>query len=196
MSRSSLAPRRRFAGALTLSFALALAALHTDAARAEPAPGSSLPSVPYVPTPQPVVDRMLAMAQVGKDDVVYDLGCGDGRIVVTAARMHGARGVGIDLNPDRIREAEENARAAGVEHQVRLVVGDLFETDFSEATVVALYLLTEVNLALRPILWKQLKVGTRIVSHVFGMGADWPPERTDIVDGREVYFWTIRPEHK
>jgi SAM-dependent methyltransferase len=152
--------------------------------------------VPYVPTPQPVVDRMLELGKVGKDDVLYDLGCGDGRIVITAAKVHGAHGTGIDLNPVRIAEAQANAKKAGVEHLVNFKVGNLFEADVSPATVVTLYLLPTVNLELRPRLWKQLKVGTRVVSHAFDMGPDWPPEQTVDVDGRKIYAWTITQAQK
>jgi SAM-dependent methyltransferase len=152
--------------------------------------------VPYVPTPQEVVDRMLGLARVGKNDVVYDLGCGDGRIVVTAARRFGARGVGIDLNPERIAEARANAKKAGVDGRVDLRVADLFQTDLSPATVVTLYLLPDVNLKLRPRLWQQLKPGTRVVSHAFDMGKEWPPEQTAEVEGRSVYLWTISPAQK
>ena len=152
--------------------------------------------VPYVPTPQEVVDGMLEMAKVRKGDVLYDLGCGDGRIVITAAKKRGARGVGIDLDPVRIREARQNARAAGVSKQVQFRVGDLFEADFAPASVVTLYLLPQINLKLRPQLWRQLKVGTRVVSHAFDMGDEWPHERHEIVGGSHLYFWTIKPEHK
>ena len=152
--------------------------------------------VPYVPTPQDVVDRMLALAKVGKDDVVYDLGCGDGRIVVTAASRYGARGVGIDINPVRIGEAKANARKAGVDRRVDLRVANLFDTDMSPATVVTLYLLPDVNLRLRPQLWQQLRVGSRVVSHAFDMGPEWPPEQTADVTGRSVYMWTITPAQK
>lgn len=152
--------------------------------------------VPYVPTPQPVVDKMLELAKVDKNDVVYDLGCGDGRIVVTAAKRHGARGVGIDLNPQRIAEARENAKTAGVTDRVKFMVGDLYKTDLSAASVVTLYLLPSVNRELRPQLWKQLKVGTRVVSHDFDMGEEWPPEKVEKVAGKTVYYWTITPEHK
>jgi len=155
-----------------------------------------LPAVPYIPTPQDVVDRMLAMAQVGPRDNVYDLGCGDGRIVVTAARRHGARGVGIDLDPWRIREAKENARRAGVENRVRFEREDLFQTDLSPASVVMLYLLFEVNLKLMSRLWRQLKVGTRVVSHDFHMGAQWPPEQIVRVRDHTLYAWTITPDLK
>lgn len=152
--------------------------------------------VPYVPTPQEVVDRMLELARVGKNDVLYDLGCGDGRIVVTAAKARGARGTGIDLNPVRIAEAKENAKKAGVADRARFKVGDLFETDVSQATVVTLYLLPSVNVKLRPRLWQQLKVGTRVVSHAFDMGPEWPPEKKVEVDGRTIYYWTITQANK
>jgi ubiquinone/menaquinone biosynthesis C-methylase UbiE len=152
--------------------------------------------VPYVPTNMDTVHKMLEMAGVKKGDVLYDLGCGDGRIVVTAAKDHGARGVGIDLNPERIAEAKENARKAGVTKQVQFKVGNLFEADFAPATVVTLYLLPDVNLKLKPQLWRQLKVGTRVVSHAFDMGDDWPPEDTQRVGHNTVYRWTIKREHK
>jgi SAM-dependent methyltransferase len=152
--------------------------------------------VPYVPTPQNVVDRMLQMARVGKNDLLYDLGCGDGRLVVTAARKYGARGIGIDLDPQRIKEAKANARKAGVSDKTEFTVGDLFATDLSEATVVTLYLLNSVNRKLRPQLWKQLKPGTRVVSHAFDMGDDWPPEKTEVVEGSTIYYWTITEAQK
>jgi SAM-dependent methyltransferase len=150
------------------------------------------PDVPYVPTPDEVVQSMLKLAGVHEGDVVYDLGCGDGRIVIAAARL-GARGVGVDINPDRIREARLNAKQAGVEDKVKFVEGDLFTAEIKDATVVTLYLLPSVNLKLRPKLWKDLKPGTRVVSHAFDMG-DWKPEKTDEVDNRPVYFWTIKAE--
>lgn len=152
--------------------------------------------VPYVPTPQDVVDRMLAVAKVGKNDVVYDLGCGDGRIVVTAAKQFGARGVGIDINPERIAEAKANAKKAGVAQRVDLRVANLFETDMSPASVVTLYLLPNINIKLRPQLWRQLRVGSRVVSHAFDMGADWPPEQTVDASGRTIYMWTITAAQK
>lgn len=152
--------------------------------------------VPYVPTPQPVVERMLELAKVGKDDVIYDLGSGDGRIVITAAKQYGARGVGIDLDPERIAEARANAKKAGVEDRVKFIAGDLFKADLSDATVVTLYLLNSVNRELRPQLWKQLDVGTRVVSHSFDMGEEWPPERVEKVDGSTIYYWTITEENK
>ncbi|HYF17025.1 MAG TPA: methyltransferase domain-containing protein [Ramlibacter sp.] len=152
--------------------------------------------VPYVPTPQDVVDGMLDLAGVKKGDVLYDLGCGDGRIVITAAKERGARGVGVDIDPQRIKEAKENARTAGVEKQVQFRQGDLFKADFSPATVVSLYLLPDINRRLRPQLWQQLKVGSRVVSHAFDMGDEWPPEKQTTVRSSNLYFWTIRPEHK
>ncbi|KQT09445.1 class I SAM-dependent methyltransferase [Ramlibacter sp. Leaf400] len=152
--------------------------------------------VPYVPTPMEVVNKMLDMGKVGASDVLYDLGCGDGRIVVTAAKERGARGVGIDIDPQRIAEANENAEKAGVKNRVEFRVGDLFQADFAPATVVTLYLLPDLNRKLRPQLWQQLKVGTRVVSHAFDMGDEWPPERTERVDFKTIYSWTIRPEHK
>lgn len=152
--------------------------------------------VPFVPTPQAVVDRMLDLAKVKPDDLIYDLGSGDGRIVITAAKRYGARGIGIDLDPQRIREARENAKQAGVEGKVQFVNGDLFKTDLSKASVVTLYLLNSVNRDLRPQLWKQLKVGTRVVSHAFDMGDEWPPQRVEQVDGRTIYYWTITEANK
>ena len=148
------------------------------------------PDVVYVPTPQDVVDKMLEVAKVGKSDVLYDLGCGDGRIVVTAARKFGTRGIGIDIDPDRIRDANANAKAQGVVNRVKFIQGDLFETDFREATVVSLYLLPSLNLKLRPKLWAELKPGSRVVSHDFDMG-DWAPQQRLSVGSRTVYFWTI-----
>ena len=150
--------------------------------------------VPYVPTPQPVVDEMLKLAQVTGDDMVYDLGCGDGRIVVTAAKQLGARGVGVDIDPKRIRESVTNARQAGVTDQVKFMRGDLFKMDLKEATVVTLYLLPEINRKLKPKLFRELKPGTRIVSHEFDMG-DWEPEKTVRVTVDEsvytLHYWTI-----
>jgi tRNA G37 N-methylase Trm5 len=149
------------------------------------------PDVIYVPTPQEVVDAMLQLANVTAKDVVYDLGSGDGRIPITAAQKHGARGVGIDINPERIKEANENLAKADVGNKVKFLNADLFESDFGEATVVTLYLLPSLNLKLMPKL-KELKPGTRIVSHSFDMGSEWPPEKTQDVNGRTIYLWTIK----
>jgi SAM-dependent methyltransferase len=163
---------------------------------AQDAPAPPRLDVPFVPTPQEVVDRMLTLAKVSKTDTLYDLGCGDGRIVVTAAQRYGARGVGIDLNPERIVEAEARAKKAGVENRVSFKVADLFDTDLSPASVVSLYLLPEVNIRLMPRLWAQLKPGSRVVSHAFDMGPEWPPERTLDVNGRTIYLWTIGTAQK
>jgi len=146
--------------------------------------------VGYVPTPQEVVNAMLKVANVGENDLVYDLGSGDGRIVITAAREYGARGVGIDINPRRIREARENALQNQVTDRVHFIEGDLFEADFSDATVVTLYLLSELNLKLRPKLLSELRPGTRVVSHAFSMG-DWEPLEVLNVNGSTVYYWVI-----
>ena len=148
------------------------------------------PDVGYVPSSPEVVNAMLTLAKVRADDIVYDLGSGDGRIVISAARDYGARGVGIDVTPRRIREAEENARLAGVQDQVEFIQGDIFVEDFSDATVVTMYLLDELNLRLRPRLLNELKPGTRIVSNTFKMG-DWEPEAIQIVDDKFIYLWTI-----
>ena len=149
------------------------------------------PDVVYVPTPPEVVEAMLQVAQVKSTDVIYDLGSGDGRIPITAAQKFGARGVGIDINPERIKEANDNLKKAGVGDKVKFLTADLFETNISEATVVTLYLLQSLNEKLRPKLFRELKPGTRVVSHAFSMGDAWPPEKTLNVNGRTVYFWTI-----
>jgi precorrin-6B methylase 2 len=149
------------------------------------------PDVIFVPTPQEVVEAMLKVAKVGKGDVLYDLGSGDGRIPITAAQKYGiARGIGVDINPERIQEANENLRKARVGDRVRFVNADLFETDLSDATVITLYLLPALNLKLLPKLLKEVKPGTRVVSHAFDMGS-WKPQQTLKVGTRSVYFWTI-----
>ena len=148
------------------------------------------PDVIFVPTPQEVVDAMLKLAKVTKNDVIYDLGSGDGRIPITAAKTYGARGVGIDIDPQRFKEATENLKAAGVSDRVKFLNQDLFTTDISEATVVTLYLLPSLNLKLLPKLNRELKPGTRIVSHAFDMGTAKPIETLN-VNGRTIYFWTI-----
>jgi precorrin-6B methylase 2 len=140
--------------------------------------------VPYVPTTEEAVRAMLKLADVKKTDIVYDLGCGDGRIVIAAAKTYGARGVGIDINPDRIREAKENAKKAGVENLVRFEENDLFQANFREATVVTLFLLPNVNLKLRPKLLQELRPGTRVVSNTFDMG-DWKPEKEQSLPGAD-----------
>ena len=174
---------------------VAILALSTSAvfAQATAQRPSREPDVIYVPTPQEVVDAMLRLAKVTKDDIVYDLGSGDGRIPITAAQKYGARGIGFDINPVRIAEANANLKAAGVGDKVRFVEADLFQQDLGEATVITLYLLPSLNLKLRPTLWK-LKPGTRIVSHSFDMG-DWKPEAQETIDGRTIYFWTVGKGH-
>ena len=150
---------------------------------------------PYVLTPQDVVERMLQIAQVGGNDVVYDLGCGDGRLVITAARKYGARGVGVDFDLNRVRESQANAEKAGVESLVEFRQQDALTVDVSPATVVTLYLLTSSNLKLRPILTRALRPGARIVSHQFGMG-DWQPETQETLTSSDgsphiLYLWKV-----
>lgn len=152
--------------------------------------------VPYEPTPHHVVEKMLELANVDQNDLLYDLGCGDGRIVIAAAQIYGARGVGIDLDPRRVAEATDNATKARVDHRVKFMVGDLYASDFSDATVVTLFLWPHVNRKLRPILWRQLQLGTRVVSHLWDMGPEWPPERTETISGRKLYYWTITDAQK
>lgn len=161
------------------------------AALAQERPPLRAPDVMFVPTPQEVVDAMLRLADVTADDVVYDLGSGDGRIPITAARTFGATGVGVELNPDLIKEATANAAAAGVSDKVRFLNQDLFETDLRPATVVTLYLLREMNLRLMPQL-KALKPGTRIVAHSFGMGSEWQPDRIEQVSGKSIFYWVVK----
>lgn len=174
---------------LVLSFAIVAALANPAAAQGQQTPLRS-PDVIFVPTPQEVVDAMLKLAKVTKNDVVYDLGSGDGRIPITAAKTYGARGVGIDIDPVRIKEAEANLKAAGVGDRVKFLNQDLFTADISEATVVTLYLLPSLNLKLIPKLNKELKPGTRVVSHAFDMGSAKPLETMN-VNGRTIYLWTI-----
>jgi SAM-dependent methyltransferase len=155
---------------------------------------------PFVPSPSDVVDRMLTLAKVGPGDVVYDLGCGDGRIVIAAAQKFGARGVGVDIDPRLVIQAEANARAAGVQNRVKFVIEDAMKVDVSDATVVTLYLLSASNVKLRPLLTKQLRKGARIVSHSFAIG-DWEP---DVVDNfrdaagtsRTLYLWNFDGQYR
>jgi cyclopropane fatty-acyl-phospholipid synthase-like methyltransferase len=150
------------------------------------------PDIHWVPTPDAVVTGMLKLAGVGKNDVVYDLGCGDGKIVIAAARM-GARGVGVDIDPQRVSEATANVKKAGVADRVQIRLGDIFDpaVKFDDATVVTLYLLNSINEKLKPRLRAELKPGTRVVSHAFRMGDDWPPEKTESVDGINIFLWSI-----
>jgi SAM-dependent methyltransferase len=188
--------RRHFLAALAASGVAGIAHAYEPArillAQAAPAaaPVRRSPDVIFVPTPNEVVDKMLEMAKVTASDVVYDLGCGDGRIVITAAQKYGVRAIGVDIDPKRIAEATANAKAAKVTDKVRFIEGDLFETDISEASVVTLYLLTRLNEKLKPKLMKDLKPGTRVVSHAFDMG-DWKPEQTAQVASSTVYLWRI-----
>jgi SAM-dependent methyltransferase len=170
---------------------LAIFAALGAALAAQAQTASRTPDVGFVPTPQDVVAGMLRLANVKRGDVVYDLGSGDGRIVIAAAKRYGARGVGLDIDPERIEEASRNARAAKVSDRVRFLKQDLFESDLSEATVVTLYLLPRLNLKLRPKLLAELKPGTRVVSHGFDMG-DWSPDRTAQVGSTTIYLWTIK----
>ena len=174
---------------LTVALAVVGLAGATEALAQAAAP-SRRPDVIYVPTPETVVEAMLQVAAVTKNDTVYDLGCGDGRIPVTAAKKYGAKGVCFDIDPERIKEATENVAKNNVGHLVKVVHADLFEQDLSGASVITLYLLPSLNVKLMPKLMKELKPGTRIVSHAFDMG-DWKPEKELDVDGRKVYFWTI-----
>ena len=169
---------------LLLVFGTALPIAQQQALRA--------PDVPFDPSPRHVVEQMLKLAEVRKGDVVYDLGCGDGRIVIAAAQQFGARGVGIDIDPARIQESRENARAAGVLARVTFRNEDLFEAGIAQATVVTLFLWPEVNLKLRPKLRRELKPGTRVVSYYWDMG-DWAPEKQIEVDGHPIYLWTVPP---
>lgn len=177
-------------GVVGVAVLVAVAAVCTSAAAVD----NQRPTLaPYIPTPQDVVDRMLEVAQVTNKDTVFDLGCGDGRVVITAAKKYGAHGVGIDIDKDRISESKRNARDAGVSALVRFDQGDILNADVSTATVVTLYLVSSSNLKLRPILTKQLQPGARIVSHSFGMG-DWHPDKVDkFTDGRGdervLYLW-------
>lgn len=149
------------------------------------------PDVPFEPSPPRVVELMLKLAEVGKDDVVFDLGCGNGQIVIRAARAFGARGVGIDIDPQRIKESIDNAREAGVLDRVSFRNEDLFEASISQATVVTLFLWPEVNLKLRPKLLRELKPGTRVVSYIWDMG-DWAPaKQVKVDDRRSVYLWVV-----
>jgi SAM-dependent methyltransferase len=150
------------------------------------------PDIHFVPTSGAIVNAMLEMARVTMADTVYDLGSGDGRIVIEAAKKYGARGVGVEIDADLVRQATRNAEKAGVAEKVRFVQGDLFKVDLSPATVVTLYLSNSINLRLEPKLKRELKPGARVVSHRFEMPADWAPDATRSVSGTRVYLWTIR----
>jgi len=174
----------------SLLFLLLSLDLSGGALAAQETPAKRVPDVRYEPSTPEIVNAMLKLANVKRGDVVYDLGCGDGRVVIAAAQKYEARGVGIDIDPQRIKEAQENARKAGVTRRVKFLNQDLFEADIKDATVVMLYLLPWVNLRLRPKLWSDLKPGTRVVSHSHDMG-DWKPEKEVQAGGDTVYYWTI-----
>jgi SAM-dependent methyltransferase len=195
-----------FAGTLLLTLLLSVV---TTRAQDTLKPLEKKPDVPYMPTHEKVVAEMLKVAKVGKDDILYDLGSGDGRIVIAAAKEFGTRGVGVDIDPDLIREARENAVKAGVADKVKFLQQDLFETDIREATVVTLYLWPEINLRLRPKLLSDLKPGTRVVSHNHDMG-DWKPLKTvrvrvpheylisktlnmRVPHQHKIYYWIVPP---
>jgi cyclopropane fatty-acyl-phospholipid synthase-like methyltransferase len=173
----------------TILLALLLA---SAPAAAQPFRGTKQPDVRYVPSPDSVVDAMLELARVNAADVVYDLGSGDGRIPIAAAKRYGAFGVGVEIDARLNREALDNAKKAGVADRVRFFTQDLFEADISEATVVTLFLLPRINQQLIPKLKQQLRPGTRIVSHQFDMGEQWPPEKSQDVNGLMIYLWTVR----
>jgi len=180
---------------------VALATLFTAAALTVPAMAQQAgtlrtPDVIFVPTPPEVVDAMLKLANVTAKDTVFDLGCGDGIIVATAAQKFGAQAVGIDIDPQRVKEANERVQKAGVTDKVKILNEDLFEANISPATVVTLYLLPSLNQKLIPKLNKDLKLGTRIVSQSFDMGDEYPPEKTVDVNGRMVYLWTVPMKKK
>lgn len=166
-------------------------ALMVGAAASAQVSRTKQPDVRYVPSPDAVVDAMMEMAHVTSADIVYDLGSGDGRIPITAAARFGARGVGIEIDARLVAEANANAARAHVTNRVSFINQDLFEADFTPATVVTLFLLPHLNQQLMPAL-KRLRPGTRIVSHQFDMGADWPPEAARDVNGLMVYLWTIK----
>ena len=178
---------------MRLFVALVLAAA---AATVQAQTGGQQPDVIFVPTPQEVVDAMLKLANVHAGDVLYDLGSGDGRIPVTAAKEYGIRAYGIDIDPRRIQEANENAKKNGVAHLVRFRREDLFNADFKDATVVTLYLLPDLNVKLRPRLLAELKPGTRVVSHQFDMGTWKPDRKVELSASRTIYLWTIPPRKK
>jgi SAM-dependent methyltransferase len=179
--------------------AIAVAVFALTASCAKKSKPLRAPDVPYAPSPPHVVDRMLRLGKVGPADRVYDLGCGDGRIVIAAVKQFGARGVCVDIDPQRIREARANAKAAGVEDRITFLNQDLFEADISDASVIMLFLWPEVNIRLRPKLHRDLKPGTRVVSYMHDMD-DWTPERlaTVIVDGESysIYLWVIPQPRK
>lgn len=190
MKRQALVISRRSAILGASALIAAPAIIRRADAQTEPTPRLD---VPFVPTPQEVVDKMLELAKVQKTDFLIDLGSGDGRIPVTAAQKFGVRALGVDINPQRIKEANERAQTAGVTKLVEFRQQDLFQTDISQADVLTMYLLPSVNLKLRPKILSDMKPGSRVVSHAFNMG-DWKPEQEVTVDGRTVLMWTVPPK--
>ena len=183
---------RRLPAAMAVAMRAAVLAMAiTSASVAAQTPPAPTPDIHYVPTSNGVADAMLKLAHVTANDVVYDLGSGDGRIVILAAKKYGAKGVGVELDEDLVKEARKNAMKAGVSDRVTFVQGDLFKTDLSDATVVTLYLSNSINMRLRSLLQQQLKPGSRVVSHRFEMG-DWKPDATIRLEGTSVHLWTIR----
>ncbi len=172
------------------SLAVALLSTAFVALGQQPAP-ERYPDVPFVPTPQPIIDQMLSLAGVHPGDRLVDLGSGDGRIVITAAKRYGIDAVGVEINPALVRQARENAAAAGVTAKTTFVEGDLFDYDLRKATVVTIFLLPGINMRLKPKLLKELQPGARVVSHRFDMGLNWPPEKTEVILGEPIYLWTI-----
>ena len=181
-------PAQVVARSLCLALALTGASILMPVALAHAESRPTL-DVPYIKTPDAVVQRMLELGKVGPDDYLIDLGSGDGRIPIAAAVKHGTRGLGVDLDPERTREAKEGAQAAGVSDKVEFRTENLFDTDLSEASVITMYLFPEINLRLRP-LYLKLKPGTRIVSHAFHMD-EWTPDVFEVVEGRDVFLWTV-----
>ena len=183
---------RRLTVPMALVAALAVVATSSLTAQQTAQKPVRTPDIHWVPTPDPVVEGMLDLAKVTKNDVVYDLGCGDGKIVIAAAKR-GARGVGVDIDPQRITEANANAKKAGVTDRVQFILGDIFDPNIkiADATVVTLYLLPSLNGKLQPRLQSELRPGTRVVSHAFHGMTNWEPERTESVNGTTVHLWTI-----
>jgi SAM-dependent methyltransferase len=190
ITRSAIVARRRSVCLVEIVCSVMLASAPLAAQQ-----GDVHRDVPYVPTPPDVVEAMLNLGGVKKGDIMYDLGCGDGRIVIMAAQKFGATGTGVDIDPERIKEAEENAKQAGVTGRVHFLQKNLFDADFHDATVVTLYLLPAINIKLRPKLLTELKVGTRIVSHQFDMG-EWKPDKQVNMDWRILYLWTVTEQAK
>ena len=190
ITRSAIVARRRGVCLVEVVCSVMLASAPLAAQQ-----GDVRRDVPYVPTPPDVVEAMLNLGGVKKGDIMYDLGCGDGRIVIMAAQKFGATGTGVDIDPERIKEAEENAKQAGVTGRVHFLQKNLFDADFHDATVVTLYLLPAINIKLRPKLLTELKVGTRIVSHQFDMG-EWKPDKQVNMDWRILYLWTVTEQAK